>query len=153
MKQNTRLPKDYIASSNNFKQTKMFFGNAYEHLTSNLAILACYNNIASGRPFDKFNTMDLKKYMTINKANRANPFKDVKPFYRFADCLDSSLRNASHHGSVRFNKKKKKINYRSGGTGAEKHMLYTEYLMKCNNLLFSLSALLMIELLLFNTSF
>ena len=50
MKQNTRLPKDYIASSNNFKQTKMFFGNAYEHLTSNLAILACYNNIASGRP-------------------------------------------------------------------------------------------------------
>ena len=153
MKENNRLPRDYRASSNDFKQTKMFFGNAYEHLTSTLAILACYNNIANGRPFDKFSTMDLKKYMTINKANRANPFKETKPFYRFADCLDSTFRNASHHGSVRFNKKKKKIIYRSGGTGAEKNMPYTEYLMKCNNLLFSVSALLMIELLLHNTNF
>jgi hypothetical protein len=153
IKQNDTLPKDYRVSSNDFKHTKMFFGNAYEHLTSNLVILACYNNMANGRPFDKFDKMDLKSYMTIDKAKRTNPFKDTKPFYRFADCLDSTFRNASHHGSVRFNKKKKKIIYRSGGTGAERNMLYTEYLMKCNNLLFSIAALLMIELLLHNSNF
>jgi len=153
MKQNSNLPGNYRVSSSDFKQTKMFFGNAYEHLTSNFTILACYNNIANGRAFDKFATMDLKKYLTINKANRANPFKDTQPFYRLADCLDSSFRNASHHGAVRFNKKKKKIIYRSGGTGAEKTISYTEYLIKCNNLLFSLSALLMLELLLHNANF
>jgi hypothetical protein len=153
MKQNSNLPENYRVSSNDFKQTKMFFGNTYEHLTSNFTILACYNNIANGREFDKFEKMDLKKYLTINKANRANPFKDTQPFYELAACLDSSLRNASHHGSVRFNKKKKKIIYRSGGTGAEKSISYTEYLTKCNNLLFSLSALLMLELLLHNTNF
>ncbi len=151
MKQDTNLPKNYTVSSNDFQKTKMFFGNAYEHLTSNLTILAYYNNIANGRSFDQFETMDLNKYLTINKANRANPFKDTRPFYRLADCLDSSLRNASHHGSVKFNKKKKKIVYRSGGTGAERNISYTEYLMKCNNLLFSLSALLMLEMLLHRT--
>ncbi len=97
--------------------------------------------------------MDLKKYMTINKANRANPFKDAQPLYRFADCLDSSLRNASHHGAVSFNKKKKEIIYRSGGTGSEKTITYTDYLMKCNNLLFSLAALMMLEFLLHNANF
>ena len=151
MKLNANLPGNYIVSSNGFKQTKMFFGNAYEHLTSNFTVLACYNNIANGRAFDKFETMDLKKYLTINKANRTNPFKETRPFYRLADCLDSSFRNASHHGSIRFNKKKKNIIYRSGRTGAEKTISYTEYLLKCNNILFSLSALLMLELLLHNT--
>ena len=153
IKRNSKLPRNYHVSSNGFKNTKMFFGNAYEALTSNLLFLACYNNIANGRPFDKFNSMDLKKYMTINKANRANPFKDAQPLYRFADCLDSSLRNASHHGAVSFNKKKKEIIYRSGGTGSEKTITYTDYLMKCNNLLFSLAALMMLEFLLHNANF
>ena len=150
IKQNAQLYDNYTVSSNDFRQTKMFFGNAFEALTSNFVVLACLNNIINGRSYDKFVSMDLKKYLTINKANRANPFKDVHSFNRLAECLDSSLRNASHHGSVKFNKKKKKIVYRSGGTGTEKSITYTEYLMKCNRLLFSLAALLMIELLLGN---
>jgi len=45
------IPHKLQAASINFKKTKMFYGDAYEHYTSNLVVLACINNIASGRSF------------------------------------------------------------------------------------------------------
>jgi hypothetical protein len=51
------LAKDASASSVAFKRTKMFYGNAYEMLTTNLAVLACINNIKAGRRFDQFEQM------------------------------------------------------------------------------------------------
>src|SRR5712692_9005212 len=42
------LPQESQASSRGFKRTKMFYGNAFEALTSNFTVLACLNNIRSG---------------------------------------------------------------------------------------------------------
>ena len=49
-----------ISGSAAFKKTKMFYGNAFEIYTSSLTILACLNNIANGRKFDEFKSMDLR---------------------------------------------------------------------------------------------
>ncbi len=125
----------------------MFYGNAFEILTSNITVLACLNNILKGRAFDTFNQMDLEKYLTINKANRANTFKDTKEFYQFTKGLDSTLRYSSHHASMKYNKRKRIITYRSGGTGSVKTISYTDYLVKCNEAFISAVALLMLELI------
>lgn len=144
---NMQLPEDYVASSTNFPNTKLFYGNTFESLTSNLTVLACLNNIRLGRKFDEFANMDIKKYLTINKANRANPFSEFSEFSAITDCLDSTLRNASHHGSIRIDGAGRKITYRSGGTGAHKEMSYCEYLNKCNRIFISACALLKLEIL------
>lgn len=94
---NLEIDERFRASSDNYRKTKMFYGNAYEVFTSHVIILALINNILNGRKFDEFATMDLKTYKTINKANRCNPFKDVDEFTAICDPLDSTLRNASHH--------------------------------------------------------
>lgn len=138
------IPERFKAVSINFKKTKMFYGDAYEIFTSNIVVLACMNNIASGRPFDQFKSMDLKKYLTLNKASRVNPFKDVDELSIFTTCIDSSLRNASHHGAMKF--KKGIIKYRSGGSGAEKTISYTNYIEKCNKIAILSMILLMNEL-------
>ncbi|HNK51661.1 MAG TPA: hypothetical protein PKX75_21830 [Nitrospira sp.] len=145
---NLPLDANASASSSAFSRTKMFYGNAYEALTSHYVVLACLNNILNGRPFDQFQAMDLKKYLTINKANRANPFSETKPFAALATNLDSTLRNASHHGAIKLDQARKKISFRSGGTGAEQKMSYTHYLVLCNDHILKLAALLMLELVL-----
>lgn len=147
VKREIDLPPKHQVLSNSFKRTKMFYGNAFEILTSNITVLACLNNILNGRSFDTFNQMDLKKYLTINKANRANAFKDTKEFYQFTKDLDSTLRNSSHHASMKYNKRNKIITYRSGGTGSVKTISYTDYLVKCNEAFISAVALLMLELI------
>ena len=53
------LPADHHASSTSFSKTKLFYGNAFEALTTNIAVLACLNNINAGRPYDQFQAMDL----------------------------------------------------------------------------------------------
>jgi hypothetical protein len=140
------LPEESQASSQGFKRTKMFYGNAFEVLTSHFTILACLNNVRNGRPYDQFNTMALSKYLSIDKAKRGNPFEDAKPFFEFARDLDSVLRNASHHGAIRIEQDSQVITYRSGGTGALHTMPYAKYLYKCNEIFLRVAALLMLEL-------
>ena len=147
VKREIELPPTHQVLSNSFKRTKLFYGNAFEILTSNITVLACLNNILSGRSFETFNQMDLKKYLTINKANRANTFKDTKEFYQFTKNLDSTLRNSSHHASMKYDKGRNIISYRSGGTGSVKNISYTDYLVKCNEIFISAVALLMLEIL------
>ncbi len=143
---NIDLPADFEASSAAFGKTKLFYGNAFESLTSNISVLACLNNINSGRKFDQFESMDLEKYLTINKANRSNPFKNTEPYFEICKCLDSTLRNASHHGAMRLNDSGRVIHYKSGGTGAQKEMSYKSYIDKCNSIMLSCCALLSMEL-------
>jgi hypothetical protein len=140
------LPEESQASSRGFKRTKMFYGNAFEVLTSNFTVLACLNNILSGRRYDTFSTMDLSKYLTIDKASRGNPFKDTQPFFEFSRDLDSVLRNASHHGAMKIDRTNKIISYRSGGTGAIHTIPYSAYLYKCNEIFLKVAALLLLEL-------
>ena len=143
---NIELAQDYEASSSAFSKTKLFYGNAYENLTTNVATLACINNISAGRRFDEFLTMDLKQYLTINKANRCTPFKDVVPLMNIGKCLDSTIRNASHHGGMKLVNNGRTIQYRSGGNGAQRTMSYLEYIKACNEMVLSTCALLALEL-------
>ncbi len=140
------ISSDEVASSQAFSRTKMFYGNAFEALTSNFAVLACINNIYRGRSFDQFASMDLKKYLTINKARRAEPFADTPAFAAFATGLNSSLRNASHHGAIKLALGQRQISFRSGGTGAEQKLGYVEYLAQCSDILLRLVTLLMLEI-------
>lgn len=135
----------YIASSHGFNKTKMFYGNAFEAFTSNIVVLACLNNILEGRKFDEFLSMDLAKYQTINKANRGNPFSENGQLNPFLDCIESPLRNASHHGSIKLINKGKEIQYQSGGTGAIHVMTYSKYLEKCNMISLRLASLYLFE--------
>lgn len=133
-----------LVGSKNFEHTKLFYGQAFETLTSGFVFLACLNNILSGRPFDQFQHMTLKKYVhDIEKAKRANPFKDQPELSRFAEHLDSSLRNGSHHASIW--RDGETVFYRSGGTGAQRNMPYAEYLHLCNELAISCTALFVLE--------
>ncbi|VAW45275.1 hypothetical protein MNBD_GAMMA03-550 [hydrothermal vent metagenome] len=140
------LPEDNKATSSAFKRTKMFYGNAFETLTSNISVLACLNNIHNGRAYNEFENMDLKKYMTINKANRGKPLSNTPQFYEFACNIDSTLRNASHHGAMNINKHSGIISYRSGGTGSLKRMPYSKFLFESNELYIRIISLLMLEL-------
>jgi hypothetical protein len=113
---------------------------------SNVEVPACINNVLSGRPFDRFATMDLKKYVTINKARRAEPLLATAPLSALATGINSAVRNASHHGAIKLDQVSGAITYRSGGTGATQKMRYIEYLALCSEMLLQLAALLMIEL-------
>ncbi|MED0527973.1 hypothetical protein RCV38_17925 [Escherichia coli] len=135
---------DLIVSSKGFDQIKLYYGDVYEALTSNMTILACLNNIMDGRKYDQFKTMSLSKYLEVNKANKANPFKDNVLFKAFAeDDLESSIRNGSHHASIWYDGEK--VMYRSGGTGAQHDISYSRYLDLCNKLTIKLSAIWIIE--------
>jgi hypothetical protein len=137
---------DYkIVGSKSFESVKLYYGQAYESLTSSFVIFACLNNILLGRSYDQFQSMSLNKYIKdVSKEGKANPFKDTQAFYAFADGLDSTLRNGSHHASIW--RDGEQIFYRSGGTGAQREIPYSRYLHLCNKLTISLAVLFVIEL-------
>lgn len=140
------IGKDEVASSQTFSRTKMFYGNAFEALMSNVEVLACINNVLNGRSFDQFASMVSKKYVTINKARRAEPFAATPALAALAMGINSAVRNASHHGAIKLDQGNGMITYRSGGTGGMQKMRYIEYLALCSEMLLQLAALLMIEL-------
>ncbi|MEG4264716.1 hypothetical protein QUA26_00490 [Microcoleus sp. Pol12A4] len=134
-----------IVGSKSFEAVKLYYGQAYESLTSFFVIFACLNNILVGRSYDQFQSMTLNKYMKdVSKEKKANPFEQTQPFYAFTDGLDSTLRNGSHHASIWRNGEK--VFYRSGGTGAQREITYSRYLHLCNKLTISLAVLFIIEL-------
>jgi hypothetical protein len=134
-----------IVGSKSFEAVKLYYGQAYESLTSFFVIFACLNNILLGRSYDQFQSMTLNKYMKdVSKEKKANPFEQTQPFYAFTDGLDSTLRNGSHHASIWRNGEK--VFYRSGGTGAQREITYSRYLHLCNKLTISLAVLFIIEL-------
>ena len=136
---------DKIVGSKSFENVKLYYGQAYESITSFFVTFACLNNILMGRSYDKFQSMTLSKYIKdVSKEKKANPFELTQPFYAFTDGLDSTLRNGSHHASIW--RDGEKILYRSGGTGAQREIAYSRYLHLCNKLTISLAALFIIEL-------
>ena len=136
---------DKIVGSKSFENVKLYYGQAYESITSFFVIFACLNNIRSGRAYDQFQSMTLSKYIKdVSKEKKANPFEGVQSFYTFTDGLDSTLRNGSHHASIWRNGES--IFYRSGGTGSQREISYSRYLHLCNKLTISLAALFIIEL-------
>lgn len=135
---------DLIVSSKGFDQIKLYYGDAFEALTSNMTMIACINNIMDGRAFDEFKSMTFSTYMGISKAKKANPFKSNPLFTAFhEDDIESSIRNGSHHASIWYDGEK--VMYRSGGVGKQEDIPYSRYLDLCNRITIKLAALLIIE--------
>lgn len=138
-----------IVGSKQFDEIKLYYGQAYETLTSSYTTLACLNNISAGRPFDQFKTMTLTKFINdVEKAKKSNPFADVPVLHAFTKFDNSSLRNGSHHASIW--RDGDSIKFRSGGTGAENDIAYSRYLHICNGITISIAALLLVELEMFS---
>lgn len=132
-------PGPKVVGSKAFEEIKLFYGQAYEALTTSFVIFACLNNILLGRSFDQFESMTLNKYVKdVEKAKRANPFSNEPAFFVFSKGLDSSLRNGSHHASIWRNGDV--VYFRSGGSGAERSMPFSDYLHLCNVLTIALAA-------------
>lgn len=142
----TQIDGDVVASSMDLRTVKMFYGNCYEQLSSGFDLPACINNINSGRPYDQFESMNLQKYLSINKANRANPFVNNSNFSILHSEFDSTLRNASHHGALRvWGPKPELLEYRSGDSGNWKKIPFAEYLLRCNKIMICMMQLLLLE--------
>jgi hypothetical protein len=144
------LPRGFSVGSNDFDDVKMFYGNAFEGMTTLVEFLACLNNAMAGREYDEFKTMTLSQYKEIDKAGRCNPFADNAAFFSICDCLDNQIRNASHHGNFKLSPNGKRIEYRSGksGKGKKRHMSYTKYIHLCNKIFLSITVLFRLELIL-----
>jgi hypothetical protein len=133
-----------IVGSKSFELTKLYYGQAYESITSVFVVLTCLNNIHLGRNYDQLKTATLSKYINgFKKESKAGPFEDTEAFRVFTEGLDGTIRNGSHHASIW--RDGEKILYRSGGTGSQREIAYSRYLHLCNKLTISLSALFFIE--------
>lgn len=142
--------EDRIIGSKAFDQVKLYYGQAFETLTTAFSTLAAFNNISMGRPYDQFQSMSWSKYTKdVEKSKRAKPFENVPEFTAFAECLDGTLRNGSHHASIWH--EGEKIYYRSGGSGARREMPYSSYIHICNKATISLAALWLLEVKLFES--
>ena len=128
-----------------FESVKLYYGQAYEAITSNFTVLACLNNILNGRNFDEFRHLTLNKYIKdLQKSAKAGPFEQTQEFMAFTESLDSTLRNGSHHASIW--RENEVIYFKSGGTGQKRNITYSRYLHVCNKITISLAALFLLEI-------
>jgi hypothetical protein len=144
------ISESEIASSVSFDATKMFYGSAFEIFSSSVDILAYLNNIHCGRRFDEFEHLSRKQYLELDKSSRFNTFKENPQFYALCEEADNQIRNASHHNSFNIDVGSQIITYRSGkgGTGPERNMSYSNYLVRCNKIFLQTIVLLRLELIL-----
>jgi len=136
---------DLVVGSKRFDEVKLYYGQAYESLTSGYTLLASLFNLSQGREFDQFAAMSLKKYMSeVDKAKRGVPFASTPVLSSFAAFEDSSLRNGSHHASIW--REGELVKFRSGGAGAKREISFARYLHICNGITIALAALFLVEL-------
>lgn len=137
-------------SARGLDTVRMFYGTAFEHLSSGLVLPACINNILSGRPFDQFSSMDLKKYLTTDKAGRARCIEGRPEFAPMWSEFDSTLRNGSYHQGLRLKQGSKYvIQYRTGDSQSWREISYAEYLLRCNKIMMCLMKLLALQIFVF----
>lgn len=136
---------ELIVGTKHFNEIKLYYGQAYETLTSSYVTLACLNNIANGRTYDTFSSMTLTKYIKdVEKAKKSAPFNANGVLSAFTKWDDSALRNGSHHVSIV--RDGESVKYRSGGTGAERDMPFSRYVHMCNSITIACAALMLVEL-------
>jgi hypothetical protein len=143
------VPAGNAASSIDFDVTRMFYGNAFETFASSVDVLAYLNNLKAGRAFNQFEKLTQKDYLKLDKANRFDAFATVPEFAALCEERDNQIRNASHHGGMRLERKTQTVRYRAGkgGTGDEQRMGYATYLARCIKLFLQAMTLLRIEII------
>lgn len=134
----------------NFDNVDMFYGNAYENITSHIELLVLINNVIEGRDYDKFldSSVTINKYRKkFTKESKKGPLKSNNTFDNFTLHFDSKIRNASHHRWFYVDDSNpERLMYKSGGTGALNYISYIDYIYKCNQMALSLASLIMIEI-------
>lgn len=143
------VPSGNVASSIDFDSTRMFCGNAFEMVASSVDVLAYLHNLRAGRSFNQFEKLTQKDYLKLDKAGRFAAFAGVADFIAICEERDNQLRNASHHGNMRMERKTQTVRYRAGkgGMGAEERMGYATYLTRCVKLFLQAMTLLRIEVM------
>lgn len=145
------LEENAKVSSTNFLSTRMFYGNAFERYAESVKVLACFNNISQRRDFDKFQSMSLAKYLQLNKSSRFKCFSGNKTLVMMTTEIVSTLRNATHHSSAKYDSSNQTITYQSGGTGAVRSMSYAEYLLHCNHVAMAACSMMMLGFILYES--
>lgn len=149
---NTKIPENAISASGNFDKVKHFYASCYEFYAASLFNLTCLNNIKLGRSFDKLGQIELKKYLTIDKAKRRDNFMADPIFEKASKEFDNGIRNASFHQWMKLSDDNMKVEYKSGGTGDLISLSYAEYLEKCSVIFLQTCMLFQLELILFESS-
>lgn len=139
------LPDDFVVTSNSFDTVKMFYGTCFEHLGSNLDIIACLNNIYNNRNYDQFERMDLKEYNGIDKAGKLGPLQNTPEIFDIFKSFDNKLRNASHHGHIIC--ENNIVKFRLNQNKLYNEITYTNYLISCKAIFDSTCIILMLEIL------
>jgi hypothetical protein len=141
---------DGKATSHGFESIKMSYGNLFECFTSLIELPVLLNNILQGRNHDEFAQLTLDGYRRLDKASRCGPLSSTPALNALCEEADNQLRNASHHGGIKFERDTQTISYRAGkgGAGDEQSMAYAEYLMRCVRLFLQVLTILRIELML-----
>ena len=131
----------------NFEDIDMFYGNAYEYITTHITIFTCINNILSNRKFNEFEKLTFKKYLELNKDSKLKTLQNNPIFNSFIQNIESTLRNASHHRWFYIDKDNPGyLLYRSGGTGAIHQISYIDYLYKSNILMMKIAIMALLEI-------
>jgi|GEM_PF-2082697 len=140
-------------STRDLNSVKYFYGTAFEHLSSGLVLPALLNNILNGRPFDQFEHIELKTYLSLDKSRRAQCIQNVADFGPLWDEFNSTLRNGSHHQGLRLKPDSRYIiQYRTGDSKTWNDISYSEYLVKCNRIQICLMKLLSLQFFVFGVS-
>jgi hypothetical protein len=108
----------------------------------------------AGRPFNQFETLTQKQYLKLDKANRFDAFGRVPAFAALCQERDNQLRNASHHGDLKIDRKTQTIRYRTGkgGTGAKHKLDYAVYLARSCKLFLQAMTLFGVEIVVCDTT-
>jgi len=144
---NANRKAENTISYQNFNKIKMIYGNIYEVLSNSFELISLISNILKGRHYNEFEKMDLDKYLKIDKAKRADNFMDIEQLSQSVIEFDSSIRNASHHGDIRYDIETRNIIYSSGRPPKEKTITPYQYNMKCNKIVMNLMLIMRVDLL------
>ena len=140
-------PHEHVGSVD-FERSRMFYGNAFEMHAELIDLVAMLNNVIQGRDFGTFKSITLEKYLTTDKAGRSDAFAEDVALHAVADEFDNRIRNASHHGAMRFDPETQIITFRTGkgNAGSEVSLTYAEYLAACVRMAMQVLLLLQFEL-------
>ncbi|MCJ8151857.1 hypothetical protein [Shinella sedimenti] len=143
------IPDGNMASSVDFDSVKMFYGNTFEALSSNIDIMAYFGNIIAGRAFDQFQSLTLKEYLRLDKPSRFGPLAAIPAFDALCLERDNQLRNASHHGGTRLDAETQIITFQSGkgGQGQTQEIGFAKYLARCDLIFLQMIVLFRLEIM------
>ncbi|MFH1935740.1 MAG: hypothetical protein ABIN18_29750 [Pseudomonadota bacterium] len=137
------IPETSTSASTHFDEIKKVYGDGFEIIMDLALTPAVLNNLYMGRAYDKFEKMDIDKYLAIDKAGKMNCFINNPKISFLAENINSQIRNASHHNNISmdFGPGRDEIIYKSGRPPKEFKIDYTKYLELCVKIYYDIFAM------------